>query len=211
MQEFLAIFYRTVYKGRCLLVAFNLPFDLSRLARDFSAARGRFAGGFSLELWPHIDNFGNEYKNQFRPRIGIKHIDSKRALKGFTGRNGCDPEDLIPEGSENGEPEPGYKFRGHFLDLRTLAFALTDKSYSLESACEAFEVEHRKQRAKLHGTVSEEYIDYNRRDVLATAELAEKLLAEYDKHPINLRPTEAYSPASIGKSYLQSMGISSDS
>ena len=46
----------------------------------------------------------------------------------------------------------GYKFRGHFLDLRTLAFALTDEGYTLESACDAFGVEHGKQsrRAPWH-------------------------------------------------------------
>jgi len=53
----------------------------------------------------------------------------------------------------------------------------------------------------------EEYIDYNRRDVLATAELVAKLLEEYSKHPIELQATKAYSPASIGKSYLRAMGI----
>jgi hypothetical protein len=52
-----------------------------------------------------------------------------------------------------------------------------------------------------------EYIDYNRRDVLATAELAVKLLEEYAKHPITLQPTKAYSPASIGKACLRAMGI----
>jgi len=36
---------------------------------------------------------------------------------------------------------------------------------------------------------------------------AVKLLAEYAKHPINLQPTKAFSPASIGKSYLHGMGI----
>jgi hypothetical protein len=30
-REFLEKFYRAVYKGRCLLVGFNLPFDLSRV------------------------------------------------------------------------------------------------------------------------------------------------------------------------------------
>jgi hypothetical protein len=91
LHQFLIKFYQAVYKGRCLLVAFNFPFDVSRIARGFAKARGRFAGGFSLELWSHIDDSGNEVKNQYRPRIGIKHIDGKRALKGFTGRNGCDP------------------------------------------------------------------------------------------------------------------------
>jgi hypothetical protein len=205
--QFLAKFYQAVYKGRCLLVGFNLPFDLSRIAYDVTPARGRFAGGFSLGFWSYLDKSGKERANQYRPRIGIKHIDSKRALKGFTGRNDPDKSDLIPEESSNGTPEKGYKFRGHFLDLRTLAFALTDRGYSLETACEAFGVEHGKQQAARHGIVSEEYIDYNRRDVLATWELAVKLLEEYDKHPITLQATKAYSPASIGKAYLHAIGI----
>src|SRR5438045_2705382 len=34
-----------------------------------------------------------------------------------------------------------------------------------------------------------------------------KLLEEYDRHPIDLQETKAYSPASIGKAYLKAMGI----
>ena len=199
--------YRDAYKGRCLLVGFNLPFDLSRIACDSGNARKRFAGGFSLGLWFYIDKEGKKRTHGNRPRIGIKHIDNKRALKGFTDRSDPDEEDWIPEGSTTGKAEEDYIFRGHFLDLRTLAFALTDRGYSLEGACEAFGVEHGKWRAPVHGVVTEDYIDYNRRDVLATSELATKLLEENAKHPIKLQPTKAYSPASIGKAYLRAMGI----
>jgi hypothetical protein len=48
---------------------------------------------------------------------------------------------------------------------------------------------------------------YNRFDVLATWELATKLLEEYDRHPIQLPVTQAFSPASLGKAYLRAMGI----
>jgi hypothetical protein len=195
-----------IYKGRALLVGFNLPFDLSRLAFTARPARGRFAGGFSLALWSYA-KAGVERASTRRPSVGIKHIDSKRALKGFTARFGPDDSDLIPEGSSTGESEKGYKFRGHMLDLRTLAFALTDRSYSLKSACEEFGVEHGKQSVARHGKITKKYIDYNRGDVRATSELAVKLLAEFAKHPINLQPTKAYSPASIGKAYLRAMGI----
>jgi hypothetical protein len=207
VREFVDKLYWAVYKGRALLVAFNWPFDVSRFAWDFTNARGRFEGGFSLELWSYVDQNGREQHNPHRPRIAIKHIDSKRALKAFTARHNPDREDLIPDESATGEPEPGHRFRGHFLDLRTLSFALTDKGYTLKTACEAFGVEHGKKRAERHGEITEEYIDYNRRDVLATAELAVKLLEEYAKHPIALQPTRAYSPASIGKAYLRAMGI----
>lgn len=206
-SEFVREVYNYAYDGRCLVVGFNLPFDLSRIAREFTEARGRFAGGFSLGLWAYEDDQQIEHSNKYRPRLAIKHIDSKRALKGFTARRDPDAIDLIPQDSEDGKPVPGYKFRGHFLDLRTLAFALTDRGHTLESACNAFGVEHGKQKVSVHGIVTEEYIDYNRRDTLATAELAFKLLAEFDKHPIELQPTKAYSPASIGKAYLRAMGI----
>ena len=206
-RKFLDELYHGAYKGRCLLVAFNFPFDISRIASDFTTARGRFAGGFSFGFSSYIDKRGRERSDHYFPRIGIKQIDSKRSLKGFTARYSPDKADLIPEGSPTGKPEKGYIFRGHFLDLRTLAFALTDRGYSLESACEAFSVEHAKQHVERHGQVTGNYIDYNRRDVLATSELAVKLLEEYAKHPISLQATKAFSPASIGKAYLRAMGI----
>ena len=196
------------YKAQCLMVAFNFPFDASRVACGFVPARKRYTGGFTLHLWSYKDKGGTDKSDSFRPGISIKHIDSKRALKAFTGRQGTDAEDRIPEDSRSGRPKKDYVFHGHFLDLRTLAFALTDRGYTLESACEAFDVEHGKQRVARHGIVTPKYIDYNRSDVQATSELAEKLLEEYDKHPISLQVTKAYSPASIGKAYLRAMGIS---
>jgi hypothetical protein len=205
--EFLEKLYKAAYKGRCLLVGFNLPFDLSRLAVSATSARGRFAGGFSLVLWTYRDEKGQWIENRFRPRIFVKQIDNKRALKGFTSRRSPDSEDIVFDEAESGRNRKGSSFRGHFLDLRTLAFALTDRSYSLGSACEDFGVEHGKTIAASHGEITDEYIDYNRRDVLATLELSEKLLTEYGRHPINLQPTKAYSPASIGKAYLRTMGI----
>lgn len=143
-REFLQTFYELAYQARCLVVGFNLPVHLARLAFASSPARDFFAGGFSLVLWTYKDKKGRERPNGYRPRICIKYIDRKRSLIAFTARNSPDPDDLIPEGSATGEPKPGYRFPGHFLDLRTLAFALADELYSLEAACEAFGVEHGK-------------------------------------------------------------------
>ncbi len=146
-REFLQVFYDLAYKARCLVVGSNLPFHLSRLAFDAAPARGFFAGGFSLGLWSYRDKKGRERPNGFRPRICIKYIDNKRALIAFTARNSPDEEDLIPEGSLSGEPKPGYKFLGHFLDLRTIAFALTDEGHSLEAVCESFGIRHGEKHA----------------------------------------------------------------
>lgn len=205
--EFLKKFFTVAYKLRALIVGFNLPFDLSRLGFDVSDARREFKGGFSIGLWSYRDKKGREHVDPNRPRITIKHIDSKRSLISITGRKGTDPIDRIPEGSEDGKPQKGYRFRGNFLDIRTLAFALTDRGHSLKSACKAFGIERSKLEVSKHGEISEEYIDYNRRDVEATARLAQRLLDEYALHPIALPETKAFSPASIGRSYLREMGI----
>lgn len=47
LRNFLEELFQDAYKARCLLVAFNHPFDLSRISSQFTSARGRYAGGFS--------------------------------------------------------------------------------------------------------------------------------------------------------------------
>src|SRR5580692_1483214 len=73
-REFLKRFYRAAYKARSLVVGFNLPFDLSRLACRVGKAR-RYGGSFSLALWDYQDKDGNWHISTRRPRITIKHID----------------------------------------------------------------------------------------------------------------------------------------
>lgn len=123
------------------------------------------------------------------PRVAINSLDSKRALIGF-----------VP-------PNDGSWFPGEFLDLRTLSFAHTDESHSLASACAAFGVKHGKLRAERYGTIDEAFVGYARCDVLATSELFVAAVTEYLRHPIDLPPTKAFSPAAIGKAYLRAMGV----
>ncbi|GAA0411822.1 hypothetical protein [Streptomyces luteireticuli] len=187
-------FWRCGYLGHggpepAEIVMFNAPFDLSRLACGAAEARGKnFGGGFSLLMWERQPDTGKDAP--FRPRVAMKSIDGKRALKGFT------------------RFESGKEFRGHFLDLRTLVFSLTGESHSLDSACRAFGVEQGKVKAPHeHGRITPEYIDYCRRDVEATTELHHKVTEEFDRHPVVMQSTHAYSPASIAKAYLSAMGM----
>jgi hypothetical protein len=203
------VFYRAAYKARCLVVGYNLPFDLSRLAWAVGTAKTvPFTGGFSFIVWTYTKD-GQSHENSFRPRIVIKSIDSKRALKGFAPPLRVDAPDrkleeapLMKTGIRNSPV-----FRGNFLDLHTLVFGLTDKNLSLKFACEEFESEFRKGRVSVHGTVNAETIDYNRQDVRATGSLLFKVMKEYSRHPINVPVTQIFSPASIGKGYLAAMGI----
>jgi hypothetical protein len=205
-REFAERFDKAARRARATVVGFNLPFDLSRIAVSCGAARGRFAGGFSLGLAEYQDHDGVWRANPHRPAIAIKTIDPKRSLIGLTAPLGADSVDLIPDGATNGKPKRGSPFRGHFLDLRTLAFALTDRGHTLESACATFNAPYTK-RAVEHGHITTHYITYCREDVEATAGLYVAAMGEYVRHPIQLQPTKAYSPASIGKAYLKEMGV----
>lgn len=205
-SEFLTVLWQEAIRKRSLIVGFNLPFDLSRLAFHWGESKSeQFRRGFSLAFWQWTDKRGRRRENKYRPRLAIKSIDSKRALKGFSSTIDTDWIDRIAVAGER--PRGAYSHRGHLLDLRTLTFALTDESHSLASACKAWRVEHGKEETEGHGVITADYIDYNRGDVRATTGLLEKLLTEYYRHPIDLQPTKAYSPASIGKAYLRTFGV----
>ncbi|MFE3653371.1 hypothetical protein ACFXO2_37260 [Streptomyces sp. NPDC059152] len=171
--------WRRGYRYRMGVVGFNLPFDISRIAVDVGAARGFYDGGFSFKLWEDNDHW--------RPRLRVKHLDSKKSFIGW----GTTPE---------------HKWRGLFIDCRTLAFGLTSTPHSLESACRAFGVEGKNPVVE-HGVITPEYIDYCRQDVAATAQLFDAMLREFYKHPIPKLAHQVYSPATLAKGYFEAMGI----
>ncbi|HYK94349.1 MAG TPA: hypothetical protein VE011_00560 [Candidatus Dormibacteraeota bacterium] len=188
------VFWPIAYKAQGLVLGFNLPFDLSRLATSWRRAR---RGGFSLGFFEWTDKDGAVRRNQFRPEITIKALDSRRNFIRFTALTRTD--------SEHKEGKRWY--RGRFLDLRTFVYALTDEKHSLESAGRAFGATARKGKATEHGRVTEEYISYNREDVAATWALYEALLVEWRRHPIDIGPEQAYSPAAVSKAYLRLAGV----
>ena len=198
-------FHPLAFTTRALVVGFNLPFDLSRIAYEVRGPTRRRPRGFSFVLSTYEAEELTR-PNQYRPRLTVQSIDSKRAFIEFESARDTAEVDLLPDES-SADPDARRTDRGRFLDLRTLCFALTDRSHSLASACEAFAVEHAKQSVEQHGTITPDYIDYCRRDVLATWELYCKAREEYERHQIRLPPTKAWSPASVGKAYLDAMGI----
>jgi hypothetical protein len=202
------VFYTEACTTRSMVVGFNLPFDLSRLAVRASNARAPNSGGFSFTLFQRWDRETRRFiENTHRPHLIIVSLDSKRAFMHFAGASKVHPDDRIPEGSTDNTPVKGYRYRGRFLDLKTLIFALTDKAHSLRSACKAFDAAELKGHAEEHGKITPEYVEYARQDVKATQALLVAARREFDRHPIDLRPDRALSPASIAKAYLGSMGI----
>jgi len=181
------VFWPDIKRKGALVCGLNLPFDLARLALAWS--RGE-KGEWSLTMSQYAD--GTENRNY--PRILITPIDSKKAFIGL---------------ARPWKPKE-WKDRGaaHFLDLRTLGWALFNKSFSLKTACKELKTEHQKlEDHEPSGKVTPKEIEYAREDGRCTVDVLNALKREFDKHPINLKPYYAYSPASVAKSYLDKMGI----
>lgn len=180
------VFWESVRAG-ALIVGFNLSFDISRIALRWTAAR---KGGFSLVLSLLREK---QVENLHRPRIRIAPLNGVAEQIELTAVRRKDEQHRWQ--------------RGRFLDLHTLAFALTDNSYSLSGAIRAFGSQQKKMEHEPTGRITEKEITYARQDVRATLGLLNALKHEYELHPIALPPDRAYSPASIGKAYLRAMGI----
>src|SRR3984893_4525262 len=94
-----------------------------------------------------------------------------------------------------------------FLDLKTLAWTLRNRSFSLDSACREWKVTGKLDHVPT-GRVTREEIGYCRQDVRASIGLLDALLSEFRKYPLgDLPPERAFSAASIAKAFLNTMGV----
>jgi hypothetical protein len=186
------IFLRYGYELHATIVGFNLPFDLSRIAVGHGPARREMRGGFSLDMT------GDPYD----PRVRIKHLSARAALIDF----GVPGDQDTPRGQRRrGIPVRAY--RGHFVDLKTLASALLSRRFSLQALAAYLGTATQKHETDEHGSITEAYVQYARADVQATWECYRELLSRYAEHGLAKSPDRMLSEASIGKAYLHEMGI----
>ena len=185
-------------QAKALIVCFNAGFDLSRLAVDWETAAN---GGWSLILsqWRNRETRALQ-PNKYFPRIVIKALNSKAAIIHSTRAPMSEP------GKESGKAKLWPAAR--FLDLRTLLWALRNKSYSLKSACKEFGIPGKLEDHNPSGRVDLAEVEYCRQDVRATVGLLNAAKQEYDLHPIAPGPDRMFSPASVAKSYLEELRIS---
>jgi len=182
------VFWKSIQRNG-MIISFNLPFDLSRIAVTPTEAKG---GGWSLVLSTHKNKkTGQIEPNPYRPRVIIESLDSKLAFISL--------RDILLKDE--------WPYEGRFLDLHTFGRALRDVSLGLHRMCKTFKTEGKMKDHKPTGDVNPAEIAYCRQDVKATAKLLNKMKEEFDRHPIDLTPDKAYSPASIAKAYLDAMGI----
>jgi hypothetical protein len=180
-------------------VFYNASYDLSRLATSWrpAAASGkrnaRFVNGFefirSFETWKDRNGrllIGPDGRLRSRiveqPFVRIRRDDRHHVRYDMA--------------------------RANVLDLATLTHTLTDKTYTLQGACEAFGIEFAERPGEHDGTITEENVAGCLYDVAKTGELLFAAGAEYDRHPIDLPPWRAQSGASLAKAYLRAFGVS---
>jgi hypothetical protein len=186
------VFLKYGYTRCGTVVGFNLPFDISRVALDHGPARRNMRGGFSFEL----------SRNGEDPRVRVKHLSPKAALIDF-----AKPGDQETGG---GMRNRGFKvstYRGHFVDIKTAATALLSGRFSLESLARYLNTPTQKHKTDEHGTLTPAYLDYARADVQVTWECYSELGRRYHEHALRRTISRLLSEASIGKAYLQEMGI----
>lgn len=193
IDGFRRLFLQFAYRLGAAVVGFNLPFDIARIAGRHSEARGAMRGGFTFELLPYAD----------QPNIRIKHLSARAALIDFA----APAVQTTTRGNRKKRLKTPHS-RGYFIDVKTLAAALTGRSFSLEDLCRFLEVETRKQASHEHGgPITADYLDYARTDVEATWQCYRDLLARYDAHGLSQPVHRILSEASIGKAYLDKLGI----
>jgi hypothetical protein len=197
-EEFVgSVFFPFAYARRALVVGFNLPFDLCRLAHRDGPAKDRtgvMRGGFTLTL----------AESACWPNIQLKKSGPHSTFIRFT----------IPDGrsAEQRNRERGGVMdlhRGYFLDVSQVATPMLGRRYSLRRLAELLDTEHRKLDDAEHGTtITDAYLDYLELDVQVTWECHEKLDDRYLKLGLTATPLRRiYSEASLGKAVLKETGL----
>jgi transcriptional regulator with XRE-family HTH domain len=191
LEQFLKdVFYKTYYYKRwnegepalklpALVIGHNLPFDLGAISYGAGPSRGEeFYGGLTVKLL------------EKKPNIAIRKLGfGKHMYQIHQDRN---------------------ERRNHqFLDTLQLGRALLGPGKnSMRGLLKKLKIKDvEKGEADYEGPITAEYIGYARTDVQATWRIFQELRTLYVKHGRSRPIDRIYSEASVGKSYLDDLGI----
>ncbi len=198
MEEFRRKVFLKYLKAGALIVAYDAPFEISRIAIKWNrSTKTRRAFSFYFRMF--WDKKAEKMRpSGYEPGISIESIDAAKAI--------YRPIKYKFE-ERDAQKEEGKKFANvHILDLKTLTSVLTGEVYSFPSACEIFGAPASRQR-KTYSRLTKPAIERLLRDVTAELELLNRLKQEFGRHPVDLAPDRCYSPATLAKSYFSEMGI----
>ena len=182
--EFVDVEFWQAIQAGAVIVCFNAPFDLSRLALEYREAQSKNTG-WSMVLWTRKGG-----ADIFRPKLRVKPKDSRSAFISLAG----------------GDPNNRVVYRGRFLDLSVLGWALRNRHMDLNGFLRSFGLKPKMDHEPT-GRVTKNELKYGRTDVERTVELLNAMKREYDGFPLSLPPERAFSAASITKAFLEEMGI----
>src|ERR1700722_14394115 len=150
-------------------------------------------GGFTFQLSPFDD----------QPFLRIKHLNSRSAFFRF-----AKPAQQETARSQRRRGERVQFQRGNFLDVKTLAAALTSKSHRLETLADYLGVKHKGKFDDFARPIDAEFIDYAVNDVETTRECFRELVTRYRRHQLwRTAPQGMFSEAGLGKAYLKQMSV----
>lgn|GEM_PF-6590669 len=171
---------------RAVVVGFNLPFDLARIAAEWEPKR-KIAGkrAWTLSLIPR-----SNLRWAYVPRVRVERVHSAMSFISCTGTKGR-----------------FRKYEGAFVDCRTFVRALTGEKHSLKSAGEAFGCVRKKTEADYGGPATRRFLDYCLNDVELTWEVYSKCRERYTTFGLKVHPSRLYSSATLAKALWEERGI----
>jgi hypothetical protein len=199
LEEFRRGVFLKYLKARALIVAYDAPREISRIAIKWNKST-KTRRGFSFYFRMFRDKkTGKIRPSGYEPGISIESLDAAKAIYRPIKYKFHDKDAELEEEDK--------KFSNvHIIDLKTLTSVLTGEVYSFTSACDIFGAPASRQ-SKFQSRVTKPAIERLLRDVTAELELLNRLTQEFERHPVDLPPDRCYSPATLAKSYLSAMGI----
>jgi hypothetical protein len=192
------VLFNIGWAKRGLVIGFNLPFDLSRLAVAHTAARSRgrnrsMQGGWSFQL----------STNQRLPHIQIKRINGRAAFIRF-----ATPDGRHPEKRNRDRGGIAANHRGYFVDVATVGSAMLGGRHRLADLATLLQTPTRKASVAQHGgKLTHDYIHYAIADTQVTWECYTALASRYAGYRLDTPLHKIYSEASIGKAHLRQMRL----
>jgi hypothetical protein len=198
LEEFRRRIFLKYLKAEALVVAYDAPFQISRIAVKWNkSSKRRRAFSFYFRLFKD-KRTGTIRPSGFEPGISVESLDAAKAI--------YRPIKYMSQaGDAEKEDEQGFS-NVHVRDLKTLTAVPTGESCTFPTACDIFGVPTSKARKPV-SRVTKPAVEHLLKDVIGELELLNSLQQEVARHPVHLVPERCYSSATLAKGYFSAMGI----
>ncbi len=185
-------------KAGALVVAYDAPFQISRLAVKWNkSTKHKHAFSFYFRLF-RDKKTGKLRPSNFEPGLSIESLDATKAFYRLIKYKFHE----VDAGHDEVQQASG----AHVLDLKTLTAVLTGEAYTFSSASEIFGTPASKAR-KTGTRVTKPAVESLLKDVTGELVLLNRLKQELGLNSVDLEPERCYSSATLAKAHFSDMGI----